>query len=1478
VTREGVVEEIARAIEASDDYVSGLPVVDAVMQSDDVLRTLNQHLPDAEWDRAFENLVGEPADVYKSSHWREPNVVGHIRVTDRPTYKTPLADVERRIQEAIGVDDPKKLGSGAPATAVRKGAITEDEAANYSFFRGFLNVPKAEAPTVKTLYVDELQSDWGQEGRESGFRPKEGPPPEPFTALQVEQARARALATIKANDNLGFDLPTEALQIVWGERSDWRTRWDLDDADAAIVQDYLDKQEARTNWRRQQADARPRGPFVMNTDAWLTLLLKRVVKLAVDEGYERVAFTTGDRAAKAMRISQQVNRIDWGVMQDPSSKRVIVATRDNGMVTVFVDKDGKVTSGGRNLNAAIGTDLRDLLGRELGQQIISQDEGHLEGLQLDVGGEGMRGFYDKIVPATVNKLLAKLGGGRVRTMQSGTDLLVGFDVTDKMRDAARAGLPLFAQGDTRTVQVDGIRRPITDSRGRLIDPAHQGQVNFWRWAGKDVKSLDRQGRPIVFFHATDKDLTEFEHRRTYFTPAADYASGSYASPDGGRLMPVYLRVTNPLDLRQLGDKEIEAKRFFATLDAAGVDTTALRGPMADRKIPVWMWMLEPSINNTIRAAGFDAVQQMESTFHGTGEAWKVFDSRFQVKSAIGNNGQYDSGTADIRFAQRRPSGSATTFGTLTAAQEQALRNVGGIVPTRTIAERWGEFKQNLGLRMKQGIVDQFAPIKDVDQRAYMLARMSKGSDGTMEALLMYGKPFLRDGVPDVNVNQGGFAAVLATLKGEHDRFLWWVAAQRAERLKAEGRENLFTDQDISALKTLAAGSMADGSDRRRAYDAALTKLNEFNDAVLEMAEASGLIDPEARALFKDQPYVPFYRVMEDQDLQGPRFSSGLVNQRAWQRLKGGTAALNHDLLENMLLNWAHLYSASARNRAAIETLDAAERLAVAYPARHGAKDTVRVMRDGVAHQYEIADPYLLEAVTALYYTPSPLMAPLAKMKKILTFGVTVNPAFKVRNLLRDSVSALGLADLSYNPLKNVAQGWKATSNKSQTYASMLASGGLMRFGTLENSEHLRAKVEKLGGKLATAGELHTLKVAMENLWETYQELGDRGENVNRAALYQQLIAKGATHAEAAYQARDLMDFSMSGKWPVVRFLAQTVPFLNARLQGLYKLGRAAAEDPRRFATIAAAVSMASLALLAAYHDDEDWKKREDWDRDNYWWFKIGSTAYRIPKPFEIGAIGTMAERTAELFFSKEMTADRYMDRVAFMLGQTFSLNPVPQAFSPLVDVYANRNAFLRRPIENFSDERLPAAERYDENTSELGRFLGALGLPEPIALVKGEYRPLSPKQVDHLMRGYFGWVGASIASVTDYALRPAMDRGERPSRRDGVGFIQELPAGSSRYVTAFYEQAKDIEQAYAAYRQAVREGDTDKAREIEAEGKVQNHIAVGRVRNRLDELNTAAKAIERNRLMSAETKRERLDAIEQQRQRIAEDFASRGPR
>ncbi|MDD2923636.1 hypothetical protein [Rhodoferax sp.] len=178
----------------------------------------------------------------------------------------------------------------------------------------------------------------------------------------------------------------------------------------------------------------------------------------------------------------------------------------------------------------------------------------------------------------------------------------------------------------------------------------------------------------------------------------------------------------------------------------------------------------------------------------------------------------------------------------------------------------------------------------------------------------------------------------------HHDFLRWVAANRAERLQGEGKENLFSAQDITDLKTLADGDTsfdytiqtgpAKGRitrNRKLIYEDANRVFNEFHRNVLDMAEQSGLIDGASRKVWEHEFYVPFYRVADEDGggVRGMSVKGSVVRQQAFKELKGGKNALNADLLDNTLMNWAHLLDASAKNRAAKATIEAAERMGIA---------------------------------------------------------------------------------------------------------------------------------------------------------------------------------------------------------------------------------------------------------------------------------------------------------------------------------------------------------------------------------------------------------------------------------------------------------------------------------------------------------------------------------------------------------------------
>ena len=832
----------------------------------------------------------------------------------------------------------------------------------------------------------------------------------------------------------------------------------------------------------------------------------------------------------------------------------------------------------------------------------------------------------------------------------------------------------------------------------------------------------------------------------------------------------------------------------------------------------------------------------------------------------------------------------------TPEQLAYFQNVGRTVEVPTLKERITELRKDLGKKLAQGIVDQFMPIKELTAKGYTLARLSKGAHGAFEAMLHHGKLSLKDGAYDADMSGGFIDRVGRPLHGELEDFLWWVAANRADRLSQEDRENLFTPADIAAGKSLDNGTtnydytLQHGAnagtvtrDRTLIYRDALKSFDEFNKNAMDMAEQSGLIDAASRPFWEHEFYVPFYRVEDDQGgFVGGKIGNALVRQEAFKRLKGGTNKLNSDLLANTLSNWGHLIDAAAKNRAATETLSAAERLGAATRSPQGGKGTVWVMENGQKAHYRVEDPYLLDAISSLEYAGlrGPIMDALAAPKHWLTIGVTASPAFKIRNLVRDSVQAVASAPLSYNLVENLREGIKASDRNSQTYVSALASGGLIRFGSMldgNQAAHTRRLIN-MGVNESTILDSDNKVQAMWNKLkqgvEAYNELGNRGEEINRAALFKQLTDQGMAYDEAALMARDLMDFSMQGSWTSVRFLTQVVPFMNARLQGLYKLGRAAKEDPQRFGVVLGSVALASIALMLAYEDDDDWKKREDWDRNNFWWFKVNGVAFRIPKPFEIGAMATLAERGLEYFNNPEMTGQRLAKNVSDLVLDQLSMNPIPQVAKPLLDVYSNKDSFTGRPIETLSMERLQAEQRYTQGTSMVARGISSALSPAIRAVTGNQAGGVSPVQVEQLLRGYFSWLGSFAIGGADMILRPLTGQASRPTadywKLATGGIAAEVESGQSRYVSQMYDQAKTLEQAMGTYRMLMKTGQREEARAFFQENKsdIVQYGAVEKVKAAESRYNEMIRMIERSSL-DPDVKKDRIRAIERKKDALA---------
>jgi len=140
---------------------------------------------------------------------------------------------------------------------------------------------------------------------------------------------------------------------------------------------------------------------------------------------------------------------------------------------------------------------------------------------------------------------------------------------------------LYEATDIPSVLINGIEKPSMNSNGEYIAGSKEAIENFWKWFGES-KTVDEQGRPIVFFHGSYEEFDEFQlpwERDDedseyvddgyqggnlgigfYFTKNKEYASRF------GKIAKYYLRISNLYDLTDESNVESLNARFVEERD------------------------------------------------------------------------------------------------------------------------------------------------------------------------------------------------------------------------------------------------------------------------------------------------------------------------------------------------------------------------------------------------------------------------------------------------------------------------------------------------------------------------------------------------------------------------------------------------------------------------------------------------------------------------------------------------------------------------------------------------------------------------------------------------------------------------------------------------------------------------------------------------------------------------------------------------
>ena len=296
----------------------------------------------------------------------------------------------------------------------------------------------------KIFFIEEIQSDWHTAGRKHGYKLSKEDFDLAFTRvdeIRTEQDRIRR----------GVD-PNEA-----------PTKETLAKLDALVKEEQklLDSMGATI----------PDAPL---KKSWYETALRRMARMAAEEGYTHIAWTPGREQAKRWKQLRKIEKInvekiggdgagDWSIIKglykltDEMEKEYLGKTsslrklsladmvpahhgsavsRDRLLTALIVDLDTGLIKGGSGLTfktALVNKNLADVVGKEAADKVLNMNraaDSHSFDVNFEVGGEGKIDLYDKMFKNYAEKWGKKFGA-KVKTVKINTyDELVNISPED----------------------------------------------------------------------------------------------------------------------------------------------------------------------------------------------------------------------------------------------------------------------------------------------------------------------------------------------------------------------------------------------------------------------------------------------------------------------------------------------------------------------------------------------------------------------------------------------------------------------------------------------------------------------------------------------------------------------------------------------------------------------------------------------------------------------------------------------------------------------------------------------------------------------------------------------------------------------------------------------------------------------------------------------------------------------------------------
>jgi len=771
---------------------------------------------------------------------------------------------------------------------------------------------------------------------------------------------------------------------------------------------------------------------------------------------------------------------------------------------------------------------------------------------------------------------------------------------------------------------------------------------------------------------------------------------------------------------------------------------------------------------------------------------------------------------------------------------------------------------------------------------YVLARLTRGAYGKADQFISQ-SPF---NFTTLKSKGKSLSQVLEPVKENIEGFRAFAIASRTIELEARGVKTGVPLKEAKA--TVKEGG--------KQFKKSFRDLVDYQNSTLEYLRDSGIISQEGfvKMTEANKNYIPFHRLMEEGG--GAKVAGKGLNVRNPIKTIKGSERQIVDPLESVVKNTYLYITLAERNRVMTAMVDLALESKVGkqfmerVPAKlkpikvtspevsrffkeHGIEaeaegftifrpDSLRVgpneiavFRNGKQEIYRVA-PEVAESIRALDRdSVSQVVKMLAIPAKTLRAGAVLTPDFMIRNLVRDQNSAFILSEHGFIPfvdsLKSVGALWK----KGPLFQDWVKAGGANAALVAMDRNYLRQNILKLE---AQTGLIDKTVNVMKSPIEALRVASELIENATRLGEFKRARQAGKDPFEAALASREVtLDFARMGANG--KSINMLVAFWNAHVQGLDRIGRAFKERPvETFTKAVASITLPSVALWWANHDDPRWKEIPNWQKDLFWIVMTKDHIFRIPKPFEMGILfGSMPERALEAFFTDNPSAFKDFNDT---MVQAFTPAYVPTAALPFLEHFANRSTLTGGPIIPARLEKIMPEYQYTEYTSESAKILGKF-----VAAIPGGRQSnfASPILLENYIRAWTGNLGRYALQMADQLLlasgavpdpvKPTATLADIPAIK---AFVIRFPSASTQSITDFYDKYAESQKVRNTIRLLAKQGDFEAfEKELLLDENQSKLVSLDGVRKALGAQMKFIHMVNKNKDMTPIEKRQVIDSL-----------------